>query len=110
MAQSGLEQYIPRQHRAAIKRQLREQWGFECAYCGFKEHNKELTLDHVVPVYQGGTDAYNNLVPSCRKCNLSKGNRPMAQWYFDHEDFTTERWFKIKQHITTKEQHDLSSM
>lgn len=97
--QSGLEAFIPRQHRAYMKRQLKEQWQHQCAYCGFKEKNKELTIDHVIPITNNGTDDYNNLVPACRSCNISKGDKPIRQWYFDNPQFTIERWNKIKQHI-----------
>jgi 5-methylcytosine-specific restriction endonuclease McrA len=41
-------------------------------YCG---SNKDLTLDHVVPKSRGGGNEWTNLVTSCFKCNLRKGNR-----------------------------------
>ena len=44
----------------------------ECVYCGSK---KDLTLDHVVPKSRGGGNDWTNLVTSCFKCNLKKGNK-----------------------------------
>ncbi len=44
----------------------------ECAYCGSKE---DLEQEHIVPVSDGGTYAIGNIVPACRKCNASKGNK-----------------------------------
>jgi len=44
----------------------------ECVYCGSK---KDLTLDHVLPKSRGGKNEWTNLVTSCFKCNLKKGNR-----------------------------------
>jgi CRISPR/Cas system Type II protein with McrA/HNH and RuvC-like nuclease domain len=44
----------------------------ECVYCGSK---KDLTLDHVIPKSRGGGNEWTNLVTSCFKCNLKKGNR-----------------------------------
>ena len=104
--QYGLHEYIPKQHRAEIKRQIKEKWNHQCAYCGTKEKHKELTLDHVIPLAKMGTDDYFNLLPACRPCNLSKGRSSVRQWYFDSEHFTEERWFKIKQHMT-REQPDV---
>ena len=99
--QSGLELYIPRQHRAEIKRQLKEKWNYRCAYCNYLEKSIELTLDHVIPIAKQGTDNYSNLVPACRPCNLSKGHQAIRQWYFEHPSYTSERWLKIKQHMVT---------
>jgi 5-methylcytosine-specific restriction endonuclease McrA len=32
-------------------------------------------VDHVIPRRLGGLDSDDNLVASCRRCNLSKGGR-----------------------------------
>jgi 5-methylcytosine-specific restriction endonuclease McrA len=45
---------------------------YECVYCGSK---KDLTLDHVLPKSRGGGNDWTNLVTSCFKCNLKKGNK-----------------------------------
>jgi 5-methylcytosine-specific restriction endonuclease McrA len=45
---------------------------YQCVYCG---SNKDLTLDHVIPKSRGGGNEWTNLVTSCFKCNLRKGNR-----------------------------------
>lgn len=59
----------------------------ECVYCGSK---KNLTLDHVIPKSRGGLNNWENLVTSCFKCNLKKGNRTPeeAKMKMNHEPFT----------------------
>lgn len=109
MAQTGLEDYVPRQHRAKMKKCLKEEWNNQCAYCGWTERNKELTVDHVVPIARQGSESYYNQVPACRSCNVSKSDKPVRQWYFDQESFTVERWNKIKDHMNKEIQDVLAS-
>lgn len=46
--------------------------GHECQYCGKRPPLRELNIDHVQPRCRGGTDSWENLVVSCRPCNLKK--------------------------------------
>jgi hypothetical protein len=48
---------------------------FQCQYCGRRPSTRDLNVDHVVPRSRGGIDAWENLVISCRGCNLRKGRR-----------------------------------
>lgn len=54
--------------------------GSKCLKCGAAETLK----DHIVPLYQGGSDAIANLQPLCRSCNSAKGadaqDRRPAGW------------------------------
>lgn len=45
---------------------------FTCRYC--RSRDNELTIDHVVPVALGGSDAPDNLVAACRDCNAGKSS------------------------------------
>lgn len=56
-------------HSVAEWRALQERFGNCCAYCG---EQKPLTRDHVIPIYFGGSDNIDNIVPACRSCNSSK--------------------------------------
>lgn len=47
----------------------------QCQYCGKRPALKELNIDHVMPRSRGGPDTWENLVISCRPCNLRKGRR-----------------------------------
>jgi hypothetical protein len=50
--------------------------GLACAYCGSGiEDGTKLTLDHLAPHSQGGSNAATNLVTACHKCNSSRGAR-----------------------------------
>lgn len=53
---------------------LRDQ--FTCVYCNANLANQPArlrSLDHVIPVVDGGTNEHTNLVTACKKCNDSKG-------------------------------------
>ena len=52
---------------------------FKCRYCGRSSDEVELTIDHVIPKFEGGTDAMFNLVACCRDCNSGKGKIPLDQ-------------------------------
>jgi hypothetical protein len=47
----------------------------QCQYCGRQPSVRDLNLDHVLPRSRGGMDSWENLVVSCRTCNLKKGRR-----------------------------------
>jgi CRISPR/Cas system Type II protein with McrA/HNH and RuvC-like nuclease domain len=48
--------------------------GFTCQYCGCKSPEVILEVDHVTPVSKGGTNDFDNLITSCRKCNRGKSD------------------------------------
>ena len=50
-----------------------------CQYCGKTFNRTHLTLDHVVPVVQGGQKSWENIVTACKPCNQRKGGRTPAQ-------------------------------
>jgi 5-methylcytosine-specific restriction endonuclease McrA len=48
-----------------------------CAYCNVRPATE---LDHLVPLTANGMERLDNLVPSCKWCNVSKSNRPLLLW------------------------------
>lgn len=54
-----------------------------CQYCGGKFHRNHLTLDHVIPVVQGGPKSWDNIVTACKLCNQRKGGRTPQQAKMD---------------------------
>jgi 5-methylcytosine-specific restriction endonuclease McrA len=46
--------------------------GWVCYYCG----GEASQVDHVIPIASGGDPmSLDNLVPACKRCNLSKGKK-----------------------------------
>ena len=43
-----------------------------CAYCGREITLQQMQVDHIVPLYNGGTDDMQNYLPACRSCNNYK--------------------------------------
>lgn len=52
--------------------------GYTCVYCGSVDR-ATLTLDHVIPRAQAGSDERDNLVTACWSCNRTKWARTPAQ-------------------------------
>lgn len=49
----------------------------QCRYCGAKPAERELRVDHVIPVALGGDDNPANLVAACDPCNSGKSSVPV---------------------------------
>lgn len=83
-----------RSERLAAARQLATHTALEwevmasifgcCVRCGVVE---KLVKDHIVPIYQGGSDGLENIQPLCRSCNASKGSEAV-----DHRDNALQSW------------------
>lgn len=60
-------------HTDSEWRLLVDQLQHRCAACGLYGLSVPMQKDHIIPVYQGGSDAISNLQPLCAACNASKG-------------------------------------
>ncbi|KAJ8448572.1 hypothetical protein Cgig2_012216 [Carnegiea gigantea] len=49
---------------------------YMCQYCSATSN---LTVDHVVPISQGGKWEWENLVTACAKCNSRKGKKTLEE-------------------------------
>ena len=56
-----------------IQEKIYEEEGGLCQYCGYKL-GKTYTIDHIVPLRDGGTHLRRNLRLSCFPCNQFKGH------------------------------------
>lgn len=58
-------------HTRAEWSALCDEFSGRCVRCGAVGHH--LDRDHIIPVYQGGSDGIDNIQPLCARCNSSKG-------------------------------------
>lgn len=94
--QSGLELYDPKHQYRSDKEKRKQDFNNCCAYCG--DMPNFLTIDHVIPRSQGGTNDLSNLLPACVDCNQSKGSTALCNWYTRrNKRYTVERWNRILQ-------------
>ena len=61
-----------KQFSKTIRREVLDKTSGRCAYCGCPLPINEMQIDHVIPLYNGGTNDIDNLLPSCRSCNHYK--------------------------------------
>tara|TARA_R100001530_G_C4286083_1_gene146836 strand:- start:60 stop:944 length:885 start_codon:yes stop_codon:yes gene_type:complete len=52
----------------------------KCQYCGAtpRDEGVVLEVDHIVPVYESGDNSFENLITSCKQCNIGKGKRKIT--------------------------------
>jgi hypothetical protein len=56
-----------------IRKKVFEVWGKQCWYCGESESKSNpMTVDHLVPLSNGGKNGQYNLRPACSHCNFAK--------------------------------------
>ncbi len=60
-------------HLPAEWEEMKEYFDYTCLVCGKKEPEIEIVKDHIVPLYQKGSDGLDNIQPLCRRCNSVKG-------------------------------------
>jgi len=72
-------------HRARLLR--RSRWwqsrlssGASCYYCGVALQPSTATMDHIVPISQGGQSTRGNVVPACKPCNTAKRDLTAMEW------------------------------
>ena len=56
---------------------------FRCVYCCADLHDAaptDITLDHIRTKSDGGSNTPDNLATSCRACNCSRQDKPLARF------------------------------
>ena len=76
---------------------------WKCAYSGieFSWNNKEndRSIDHVIPLNEGGENEIWNCVPMLKDYNSSKSTKNMEDWYMQQDFFDIDRLLKIYEWI-----------
>jgi len=79
-------------------------WRNQCAFCSVDASHprnaghERLTVDHVLALTRGGLDEASNIIPVCRRCNSSKHNNSVDDWYSRQSFFSQARWRKVQRH------------
>ena len=79
-----------------------EQWkemfdffGWRCAYSGIQLNKDNRSIDHIIPLNDGGLNEPWNCVPMYKLYNSSKHTSDMLDWYIQQEYYSEERLNKI---------------
>ena len=75
----------PDKRKKSLKRFRENVWdktnGY-CYYCGTEVTKESMTIDHLVPESNEGNTEIENLFPSCKSCNSSKGAKDIEAFRF----------------------------
>jgi 5-methylcytosine-specific restriction endonuclease McrA len=66
---------VPRREVRFTRRNIFYRDKHRCQYCRRILPQRELNLDHVVPLSRGGRSEWGNVVTACVPCNSRKGSR-----------------------------------
>jgi 5-methylcytosine-specific restriction endonuclease McrA len=67
---------------------LRDQ--YSCQYCGISLKASEATIDHVIPISQGGRSTWENSTTACKPCNYRKGDKTKMKP--QHKPYRPDIW------------------
>lgn len=51
-----------------------------CIFCEYSLSFNEATIEHIIPISKGGTNAMENLTISCKSCNNNRKSMPFDYW------------------------------
>jgi hypothetical protein len=70
----------PRKIPAPVQEQVRRRANYLCEYCHTNEQWQYVpfTIDHIIPLAEGGMDSSDNLALACFHCNRRKSTKQTA--------------------------------
>lgn len=71
---------VKRRTTGLAKEFLTESQNPKCLYCNTKLYDKNVTIDHIVPISKGGNNCQLNLIPCCIDCNSERGNQDFYKY------------------------------
>lgn len=60
---------------------LREDLSMDTSKCAYCNSTKDLSNDHIVPKRECHYAEIHNIVKACKKCNSSKGDKDLIEWW-----------------------------
>ena len=51
-----------------------------CYYCQEPQTRATVTMDHLVPIAEGGSSNKSNIVVACKTCNSRKKDQGLVEW------------------------------
>jgi 5-methylcytosine-specific restriction endonuclease McrA len=68
---------LPRKFSRFIQEKVRRRANFLCEYCHTDERWQlvQFTIDHIIPISEGGTGELENLALACFHCNRKKSDK-----------------------------------
>lgn len=93
MGTRSLSRKIPKK----LQEQVRRRANFLCEYCHTNEQwqNVRFTIDHLIPVSEGGEDTFENLCLACFHCNRRRSTKTIV---IDKESGQSVSLFNPRQH------------
>ena len=91
-----------------MKEKIFRRDGYRCRMCGAsKDNGIELTIDHIKPLADGGTNDIDNLQTLCKECNENKSNLNFPSG-LEIDIETKENELKLLNDLLTHEESKLS--
>lgn len=83
--------------------------GFRCRYCGARPAERELRVDHVVPIALGGSNEPSNLATACEPCNSGKTSTTPDAPIVDDVAASALQWTSAMQAAATAMEEEIRS-